>query len=228
MITEMAMQRLDVQLEDDLTGGPADETVVFGIDGRSYEIDLSTKHAADLRKQLARFIEHARTARTRRPRGTVRTTASRERSHQIRAWAQAHGYVIAAHGRLPRDVVAEYEREGQDGQQAPQSPRRRKGTPGAKLRPAGSQAPGKAGRPAGQRSGRAGKLSRACIRCTASQSSGLRRFNRLCLLILRPISRCSSARRRTSPCWAWSGAPGRSVRHEPGSQSPCPAGTYPA
>lgn len=28
------MQRLDVQLEDDLTGGPAAETVRFGVDGR--------------------------------------------------------------------------------------------------------------------------------------------------------------------------------------------------
>ena len=39
------MQRVDVRLEDDLTGGPADETVEFGIDGRAYEIDLSARHA---------------------------------------------------------------------------------------------------------------------------------------------------------------------------------------
>jgi hypothetical protein len=74
------MQRLDVQLEDDLTGGPADETVAFGIDGRSYEIDLSAQHAADFRRKLARFIERARVARARRPRAAVRTSASRERS----------------------------------------------------------------------------------------------------------------------------------------------------
>jgi hypothetical protein len=31
------MQKVDVRLEDDLTGAPADETVRFGIDGRAYE-----------------------------------------------------------------------------------------------------------------------------------------------------------------------------------------------
>ena len=46
------MQRLDVQLEDDLTGGPADETVVFGVDGRDYQIDLNAKGAAAFRKRL--------------------------------------------------------------------------------------------------------------------------------------------------------------------------------
>jgi len=119
------MQRLDVQLEDDLTGGPADETVAFGIDGRSYEIDLSAQHAADFRRKLTRFIERARVARARRPRAAVRTSASRERSRQIRAWAQAQGFDLAAHGRLPRQIVAQYEREGMHSQQPNDGARRR-------------------------------------------------------------------------------------------------------
>jgi hypothetical protein len=159
MILETAMQRLDVQLEDDLTGGPADETVAFSIDGRSYEIDLSTKHAADLRKQLARFIERARTARSRRQRASVRTSASRERSHQIRAWAKAHGFEVAARGRLPRDVVAQYDREGNDGQQPPESGSRRGASRGTSPRSA-HQPASKNGRPA-RRRGHAGKLSPA-------------------------------------------------------------------
>ena len=32
-------RRVHIVLEDDLDGGPADETVVFGLDGREYEID---------------------------------------------------------------------------------------------------------------------------------------------------------------------------------------------
>jgi hypothetical protein len=47
-------QKITVALEDDLDGGPADETVRFGVDGAAYEIDLSTKNAAALRRQLAR------------------------------------------------------------------------------------------------------------------------------------------------------------------------------
>ena len=86
-------QKVTVALEDDLDGGPADETVRFGFDGTDYEIDLSAKNARAFRKKLTPFIEHARRRaadlragrRGRRPVGTgaarsgrgPRTTASR-------------------------------------------------------------------------------------------------------------------------------------------------------
>jgi hypothetical protein len=40
------------KLIDDLDGGEAHETVKFGLDGHSYEIDLSTKNANKLRNAL--------------------------------------------------------------------------------------------------------------------------------------------------------------------------------
>jgi hypothetical protein len=52
-------QKVTVALEDDLTGGPADETVRFAVDGTGYEIDLSAKNAAAFGKLLAPYIEHA-------------------------------------------------------------------------------------------------------------------------------------------------------------------------
>jgi len=113
------MQKVDVRLEDDLTGGPADETVHFGVDGRAYEIDLNAKHAASFRNLLCPFVERARLARARRPRTTTRTTASRERSREIRAWAEQHGFAVAQHGRLPRNVIEEYDRS-QSGEQPAQ------------------------------------------------------------------------------------------------------------
>jgi hypothetical protein len=48
-------QKITVELEDDLDGGPADETVRFGVDSAEYEIDLSKKNAAAFRKKLAPF-----------------------------------------------------------------------------------------------------------------------------------------------------------------------------
>ena len=110
------MQRLDVQLEDDLTGGPADETVLFGVDGRDYQIDLNAKHAATFRKQLAAFIKRARSVRSTRGRSATRSAASRDRSRQIRTWAEQQGFNVAAHGRLPADVIQEYDRASRDGQ----------------------------------------------------------------------------------------------------------------
>ena len=55
-------QRVTVALEDDLDGGPADETVRFGFGGAEYEIYLSKKNAAAFRKMITPFIEHARKA----------------------------------------------------------------------------------------------------------------------------------------------------------------------
>jgi hypothetical protein len=43
-----------------LTGDKADETVLFGIDGREFEIDLSRDHAGELRDNLARYLAKAR------------------------------------------------------------------------------------------------------------------------------------------------------------------------
>ena len=112
------MQKVDVQLEDDLTGGPADETVHFGVDGRTYEIDLNAKHADRFRRQMAPFLERARQARSRGLRTTTRTSASRERSRQIRAWAEHQGLSVTARGRLPASVIEQYQKAHGDEQPA--------------------------------------------------------------------------------------------------------------
>jgi hypothetical protein len=52
-------QKVTVALEDDLDGGPADETVRFEFDGTEYEIDLSAKNARAFRTTLAPFLEDA-------------------------------------------------------------------------------------------------------------------------------------------------------------------------
>jgi hypothetical protein len=101
-------QKITVELEDDLDGGPADETLRFGVDGSEYEIDLSKKHAAAFRKKLAPFLEHARKpgrAQRRRP----GRTASRDRSVSVRAWAKGRGIAVSARGRIPANVVEQYE-----------------------------------------------------------------------------------------------------------------------
>jgi hypothetical protein len=56
-------KRQTIQMFDDLDGQPIDEdgaTIRFGLDGRAYEIDLSTENAAKLRETLAPFIERGR------------------------------------------------------------------------------------------------------------------------------------------------------------------------
>jgi hypothetical protein len=102
-------QKITVALEDHLDGGPADETVQFGLGGTAYETGLSAKKAAAFRKQLAPFTQHARgTARGQR-RQHGRTAPSRERSTSIRAWAKQAGTMVSDRGRIPASVTEQYE-----------------------------------------------------------------------------------------------------------------------
>jgi hypothetical protein len=103
------VQKVTVKLQDDLDGGPADETVRFGIGGAEYEIDLNTTNGTTFRQQLAPFIEHARKAGRGPRRRPGRTTTTRERSGEIRAWAKDHGIAVSERGRIPASVVEQYE-----------------------------------------------------------------------------------------------------------------------
>jgi len=89
-----------VRLTDDLDGGDADETVTFGLDGKAYEIDLSSKNAQSMRKDLEKYTGKARqvgsqsrsAGRTRptRSEGSVPTLFSKldvEEKDRFRAWA---------------------------------------------------------------------------------------------------------------------------------------------
>ena len=103
-------QRVTVFLDDDLDGGPAEETVRFAFGAADFEIDLSAKNARAFRRQLRPFIEHARRV-GRAPLGRpARTAASRRRSGDVRAWAREHGLAVSERGRIPASVVARYER----------------------------------------------------------------------------------------------------------------------
>jgi hypothetical protein len=105
-----------VVLEDDLDGGKADETVKFALDGVQYEIDLSDKNATKLRGAFADYIANGRRAgrggvvvggrAAARARGSA--AADREQNKAIRAWAKRKGRNISDRGRIPQEIVDEY------------------------------------------------------------------------------------------------------------------------
>ncbi len=49
-----------VKLTDDLDGSDAEETVHFGLDGKSYEIDLNAANASKLREAIKLYISKGR------------------------------------------------------------------------------------------------------------------------------------------------------------------------
>ena len=102
-------QKVTVALEDDLTGGPATETLRFAFDGTGYEIDLNAKNGATFRKQIAPYVEHARKTGRAQAR---RAGSSRQRSGDIRAWAKEHGLAVSDRGRIPVSVAEQYRAAG--------------------------------------------------------------------------------------------------------------------
>ena len=105
-------QKVQVHLEDDLDGGPADDTVTFALDVKDYEIDLSTTNAEKLREALRPFAEAGRkTTRSSGggPRGTrSRTSGSDPDTAKIRAWAKENGHEVSDRGRIHQSVKDAY------------------------------------------------------------------------------------------------------------------------
>jgi hypothetical protein len=101
-------QKVHITLEDDLDGGDATETVAFGLDGRSYEIDLNDKNARALRDALAKYVAAARRAGG-RPSAAKRRTQLGASAREVRDWARSNGYTVPDRGRIPSEIREAYE-----------------------------------------------------------------------------------------------------------------------
>lgn len=101
-------QRVVVTLSDDIDGGEAAETVMFGLDGKSYEIDLNTSNAKKLRKALAPYLAAGRKQSNapKRDKAPVpyRHTSLEPAPAAVRAWAQSRKMDVPARGRIPKHV----------------------------------------------------------------------------------------------------------------------------
>ena len=102
-------QKVQVVLVDDLDGGPADETVLFALDGVSYEIDLTAAHAAALRDALATYVGHARRVGTTARRAPARRASRDGKPAQVRDWARSQGITVNERGRISADVMARFQ-----------------------------------------------------------------------------------------------------------------------
>ncbi|MEU8122642.1 Lsr2 family protein [Spirillospora sp. NPDC049024] len=107
-------QKVQIILTDDVDGGEAAETVSFGIDGAAYEIDLSEANAARLRAALHPFMGGGRRLKAVKGgkatgRGAAGASSDRGRSGDIRAWAREQGIAVNDRGRIPADVIEQYQ-----------------------------------------------------------------------------------------------------------------------
>jgi hypothetical protein len=84
-------QRITVALEDDLDGGPAEQTVRFAFGGADYESDLGAKNAAAFQKQLAPFLSTLAGPAGARPAGRSVPWQAVSAAAISGAWAKDHG-----------------------------------------------------------------------------------------------------------------------------------------
>lgn len=112
-------------LDAGLDGGG---TVRFGVDGASFEIDLTRGNAETLRSVFAPFVEAARpvaaepahpsseeTTRARPETFVTRLGTDGRKSPEllgaIRSWARRNGHDVPSRGRIPATIVAAYDAE---------------------------------------------------------------------------------------------------------------------
>lgn len=102
--------RVTTTLVDDTDGSEASETISFGLDSVSYDIDLSDLNAKKLREDLAPWIEVARKTGGRR--SATRKASSEIDNTAVRAWAEANGIEVSKRGRISQDVVERFRAAG--------------------------------------------------------------------------------------------------------------------
>jgi hypothetical protein len=104
-------QKVNVLLVDDIDGSGAVETIQFGLDGAHYEIDVNSDHGQQLREALELYVKKARkvTGAPGRPTRVRRTAASDAENKRIRTWARERHLDVNERGRIPADIVAQYE-----------------------------------------------------------------------------------------------------------------------
>lgn len=108
-------RKTQVTLVDDLDGGKAEHTVTFGLDGTTFEIDLSNRNAAAMRKLLGPYLQAGRKM-TKPTRGRASRPYSRVKTDvdpaAVRAWAIANGINVSARGRVAAEVIERFRAAG--------------------------------------------------------------------------------------------------------------------
>jgi hypothetical protein len=103
-------QRTQVIFEDDIDGSEAEGTVTFAFNGVGYELDLSARNRDKLLKAFGPYIEAGRRVSARSSqRRTAVPAAKRHDQSAVRQWARAQGMRVSGRGRIPADVLAQYE-----------------------------------------------------------------------------------------------------------------------
>lgn len=112
-------QRTQVLLTCDVHDGDAEavDTVVFTVEGQTYECELCDAHLAEFREAMEIWSSHSRLAgraaangRASRPARSTRGRAGGgPTTAEVREWARAEGIPVSSRGRVPAELHAAFE-----------------------------------------------------------------------------------------------------------------------
>lgn len=97
-------------VESDLSGKPDAVTVTFGLADTWYEIDLTDEEQKQLEQKLKTYLASSRKATKSGEKRRVVPHTTVEEREQIRVWAKEQGYDFAERGRIPKLVMAAYDK----------------------------------------------------------------------------------------------------------------------
>jgi len=107
-------------LMDDMEEGVVAETrVVFGLDNKMYEIDLSNRNSTKLKSFLQQYIDRARPYRPEPAAPSVKARPggksgyNREQLAAVRVWARNNGWPdLSDRGKIPGAILVAFEAAG--------------------------------------------------------------------------------------------------------------------
>lgn len=104
----MAMRKI---IESDISGKTEAATVTFGLGDTWYEIDLTAEEEKQLESALKTYLKAGRKAEPKKPekKKMVPETTPEERD-AIRAWGRKNALDVPPYGRIPKDVMAAYDK----------------------------------------------------------------------------------------------------------------------
>jgi hypothetical protein len=103
-------QHAQIVYTDDIDGSDAAGTARFGLQGASFEIDLSKKNADKLARILEPYIAAARkasSAGSRRP--ASKPGAAGPNPAAVREWARTEGMEVKDKGRVPAELIVKFQ-----------------------------------------------------------------------------------------------------------------------
>jgi len=102
-------QHTQIVFTDDIDGSDAVGTVQFGLEGTSYEIDLSKKNADKLAGILEPYVEAARKTGSASKRPAGRSRAAGPNPAAVREWARTEGMEVKDKGRVPAELIVKFQ-----------------------------------------------------------------------------------------------------------------------